>query len=106
MLVLSGAEGSNGSILRLRSGQALTIRQLVPGLGRRVNTLAHTPDSLARQVSLVQTYYNFCLPCRSLDSAATGVRQRTPAMAVGITDRVWTLQAVLAFRPPPFPQVS
>jgi len=101
-LASSGKQINTAYVERLN----LTIRQLVPGLGRRVNTLAHTPDSLARQVSLVQTYYNFCLPCRSLDSAATGVRQRTPAMAVGITDRVWTLQAVLAFRPPPFPQVS
>jgi len=80
----------------------LTIRQLVPGLGRRVNTLSHTPASLAHQVNLAQGYYNFCLPCRSLTRPGEG--SRTPAMAVGITDRPWTLQEMLAFRVPPFPQ--
>jgi len=85
----------------------LTIRQLVPGLGRRVNTLLHSPESLAQQVCLAQTYYNFCLPSGSLKIAPTADRVaqiRTPAMAIGITTHVWTLQEVLLFRPPPFPQ--
>jgi hypothetical protein len=28
----------------------------------------------------------------------------TPAMAAGLTDRVWTLREVLLFRVPPWPQ--
>ena len=99
-LAVRGQQINTAYIERLN----LTIRQLVPGLGRRVNTLNHTPDSLAHQVNLVQGYYNFCLPCRAL--ARQGDRSRTPAMAVGITDRVWTLQELLAFRVPPFPQAS
>jgi IS1 family transposase/transposase-like protein len=85
----------------------LTIRQLVPGLGRRVNTLPHSPERLSQQVGLVQTYYNFCLPCRSLalaPVAGQAGQSRTPAMAVGVTDRRWTLSEVLWFKPPPFPQ--
>jgi len=85
----------------------LTIRQLVPGLGRRVNTLPHSPERLGQQVGLVQTYYNFCLPCRSLALAPVAGQvgqSRTPAMAVGITTRVWTLSEVLWFKPPPFLQ--
>jgi IS1 family transposase/transposase-like protein len=85
----------------------LTIRHLVPGLGRRVNTLLHSPQSLARQVCLAQTYYNFCQPAGSLQIAPTQdtvAQSRTPAMAIGITSHVWTLQEVLRFKPPPFPQ--
>jgi hypothetical protein len=31
-------------------------------------------------------------------------RLRTPAMAAGLTERVWSLRAVLMFRVPPWPQ--
>ena len=31
-------------------------------------------------------------------------RPCTPAMAAGLTDRVWTLREVLLFRVPPWPQ--
>jgi hypothetical protein len=31
-------------------------------------------------------------------------RPYTPAMAAGLTDHVWTLQEVLLFRVPPWPQ--
>ena len=31
-------------------------------------------------------------------------RPRTPAMAAGLTDHVWTLRDVLLFRVPPWPQ--
>jgi hypothetical protein len=31
-------------------------------------------------------------------------RPRTPAIAAGLTDHVWTLREVLLFRVPPWPQ--
>jgi hypothetical protein len=31
-------------------------------------------------------------------------QQQSPAMAAGLTDHVWTLQEVLMFRVPPWPQ--
>jgi hypothetical protein len=31
-------------------------------------------------------------------------RPRTPAMAAGVTDHVWSLREVLLFRVPPWPQ--
>jgi len=86
----------------------LTIRQLVAGLGRRVNTLVQSPERLGQQVALAQAYYNFCLPSRSLALASTETlvsQSRTPAMAIGITNRVWSLKEVLLFKPPPFPQL-
>ena len=42
--------------------------------------------------------YNFCWPVRTLRKKGTDGRwrQRTPAMAVGLTDRVWSLKEWLA----------
>jgi hypothetical protein len=44
----------------------LTIRQPVPAVGRRVNTLWQAQDGLRQQWALCQTYDNFCLPHTSL----------------------------------------
>ncbi len=42
--------------------------------------------------------YNFCWPVRTLrvGSRRKGYRQRTPAMAAGLTDHVWTLKEWLS----------
>jgi IS1 family transposase len=94
----------------------LTIRQHVAAVGRRVTTLCKGEDGLRQQLALYQTYYNFCLPHASLrqplsqpvptngTGSAKTWRPWTPAMAVGLTDRVWTLREVLLFRVPPWPQ--
>ena len=94
----------------------LTIRQHVPAVGRRVNTLCQAQDGLRQQLALFQTYYNSCLPHASLRQpllfpeptnsrgSATRWQPRTPAMAAGLTDHVWTLREVLLFRVPPWPQ--
>jgi hypothetical protein len=71
---------------------------------------------LRQQLALYHTYYNFCLPHASLrrllpqplptngTGSAKTWRLRTPAMAAGLTDHVWTLRKVLLFRVPPWPQ--
>jgi IS1 family transposase len=94
----------------------LTIRQHVAAVGRRVMTLCKGEDGLHQQLALYQTYYNFCLPHASLrqslphpepthgSGSAKRWRPRTPAMAAGLTDHVWTLREVLRFRVPPWPQ--
>jgi IS1 family transposase len=94
----------------------LTIRQHVAAVGRRVSTLCKGEDGVQQQLAVYQVYYNFCLPHASLRQAlpqpeptngtgsATQWRPRTPAMAAGLTDRVWTLREVLLFRVPPWPQ--
>jgi IS1 family transposase len=94
----------------------LTIRQHVAAVGRRVSTLCKGEDGLLQQVAVFHCYYNFCLPHTSLrlplpqpepthgSGAATQWRPCTPAMAAGLTDRVWTLREVLLFRVPPWPQ--
>jgi len=94
----------------------LDLRQHVAAIGRRVATLCKGEDGLRHQLSLFQTYHNFCLPHTSLrqplpqplptngTGSAKHWRPCTPAMAAGLTDRVWTLREVLWYRVPPWPQ--
>ena len=94
----------------------LSIRQHVAAVGRRVTTLCQGEDGLLLQLALYHGYYNFCLPHASLrqplpqplptngNGSAKRWQPRTPAMAAGLTDHVWTLREVLLFRVPPQPQ--
>jgi IS1 family transposase len=94
----------------------LTIRQHVAAVGRRVSTLCKGEDGGRHQLPLYSVYYNFCLPHASLRQAlpqsvptkGTGSAKQwrpcTPAMAAGLTDRVWTLREVLLYQVPPWPQ--
>jgi IS1 family transposase len=94
----------------------LTIRQHVAAVGRRVTTLCKGEDGMRQQLVLFHAYHNFCLPHASLrvplaaplptngSGSATQWQPRTPAMAAGLTDHVWTLRDVLLFRVPPWPQ--
>jgi IS1 family transposase len=93
----------------------LTIRQHVAAVGRRVNTLCKGEDGLRQQLALYQVYDNFCLPQASLrqplpqpvptngTGSAKMWQPQTPAMAAGLTDRVWSLREVLLYRVPPWP---
>jgi IS1 family transposase len=94
----------------------LTIRHHVSAMGRRVMTLCKSEDGLRQQLALYHIYYNFCLPHTSLRlpwpqplptngmGSAKTWRPRTPAMAAGLTDHVWSLREVLMYRVPPWPQ--
>jgi hypothetical protein len=94
----------------------LSIRQHVAAVGRRVATLCKGEAGVRQQLVLYHVYYNFCLPHTSLRQAlpqsepTTGHgsakvwRPRTPAVAAGLTDHVWTLRDVLLYRVPPWPQ--
>jgi len=94
----------------------LTIRQHVAAVGRRVSTLCKGEDGVRQQLVLYHVYYNFCLPHASVrhpllqaepthgTGSAKCWQPRTPAMAAGLTDHVWTLREVLLFRVPPWPQ--
>jgi hypothetical protein len=94
------------------------IRQRVAAVERRVNTLCKGEDGLRQQLVLFQSYHNFVLPHASLRQplsvpeptngrGSTKLwRPYTPAMAVGLTDHVWSLTEVLLFRVPPWPQAQ
>jgi IS1 family transposase len=94
----------------------LDIRQRVAAVGRRVNTLCQGEEGLRHQLTVYHAYYNFCLPHSSLrqpllvPEATNGRgsaklwRPCTPAMAAGLTDHVWSLEEMLRYRVPPWPQ--
>src|SRR5712664_4732180 len=94
----------------------LSMRQHVAAVGRRVTTLCKGEDGVRQQLVLYHVYYNFCLPYASVrqpllqpvptngTGSAKRWQPRTPAMAAGLTDHVWTLREVLLFRVPPWPQ--
>lgn len=94
----------------------LDIRQRVAAVGRRANTLCQGEEGLRHQLMVYHAYYNFCLPHASLrqplvvpeptngSGSAKVWRPRTPAMAAGLTDHVWSLREVLMYRVPPWLQ--
>ena len=94
----------------------LSLRQRVAAIGRRSATPCKGEDGLHQQLALFHVYHNFVLPHASLRQAlaepvathgrgsAKVWRPCTPAMAAGLTDRVWSLRDVLLFRVPPWPQ--
>jgi len=85
----------------------LTSRQSNGRLVRK--TLSHSKKGyyLHRHIDLEDTVFNFVRPHLSLRTA--GLRpingrkwnQRTPAMAAGLTDHIWTLEELLSYRLPP-----
>ena len=92
----------------------LEFRQHVAAIGRRVNTLCKHAAGLRQQLALFQVYHNFVLPHTSLrvplptalhrPGPVKRWQQRTPAMAAGLTDHIWSLREVLLYRVPPWPQ--
>jgi hypothetical protein len=96
----------------------LAICQCVAAIGRRVNTLWQGEAGLRDQLALFQVYHNFVLPHASLrqrlplpeappgGGSAKLWRPCTPAMAAGLTYQVWSLQEVLCYRVPPWPQAQ
>jgi hypothetical protein len=83
---------------------------------QRVATLCKGEEGVLQQLAVSHVYHNFVLPHASLrqpvpiPEATNGTgpakqwRLQTPAMAAGLTDRVWSLREVLMFRVPPWPQ--
>jgi len=94
----------------------LSLGQHVAAVGRRVTTLCKHEAGLRQQLTLYHAYYNFCLPHASLrqplphpvpthgTGSAKTWRPCTPAMAAGLTERVWSQREVLLYRVPPWPQ--
>jgi IS1 family transposase len=96
----------------------LTIRHHIAALGRWVLRRAQAPPGLEQQASLFLIYYNFCRSHASLrlplaepqptrgSGSLKKWQQRTPAMAAGLTDHIWSLREVLLYRIPPWFQAG
>jgi transposase-like protein/IS1 family transposase len=85
----------------------LTFRQCVSCLSRRTWAYAQSERHLLLHCEWFRLYYHFVRPHESLREPLTGLkrryRQRTPAMALGLTDCVWSVRDLLHY---PVPQVS
>jgi len=78
-----------------------TFRAALAPLTRRGRRLAHGTALLTSGMWLVGTTDTFCWPHASLRLPARGGRkwqERTPAMAAGLTDHVWTMEELLRYR--------
>jgi hypothetical protein len=77
----------------------LALRQSVSLLTRRTWSLAQTDHQLLLHVEWWRCYYHFVRPHESLRQPLPGLhrryRQRTPAMALGLTDHLWTVGELL-----------
>jgi IS1 family transposase len=68
--------------------QNLTMRMSMRRFTRLTNAFSKKVENLAAAVSLHFMHYNFCRVHASLDG-------RTPAMAAGLADHVWTLDELI-----------
>lgn len=83
----------------------LTLRQSSKRLARKSTGFSKNKKRLGFQLSLAVVYYHFVKVHSSLRLRAevSGKRRlnRTPAMAAGITDRIWTMKELLGYFVPP-----
>ena len=81
-----------------------TFRERLASLARHTRALGRTARRLEAGMWLVGAVYNFCTPHASLrEMARKAVRERTPAMAAGITRRCWRVCELLSYHVPPPP---
>jgi IS1 family transposase len=87
-----------------------TLRERLASLTRRCRHAARRIHALHTGMYLIGCTYNFCWPHHELRQRNPQLPgqprwcQRTPAMAAGLTDHVWSVQEVLGYKvaPPPW----
>ena len=84
-----------------------TFRQRLNVLTRRTRCLARRSDTLLAGMYVVGTLYNFCTYHKSLrlpfllSNHSQRWLHRTPAIAAGLTDHLWSLEELFYFKVPP-----
>lgn len=73
----------------------LTMRMQMRRFTRLTNAFSKKVQNHTYAVHLHFLHYNFCRPHQTLTKKAKGI-YRTPAMAAGLTDRVWTVADIVA----------
>jgi hypothetical protein len=75
--------------------QNLSMRMGMRRFTRLTNGFSKKVENLAHAVSLHYMHYNFARPHQTL-TQKNGGRKTTPAMAAGVTNRVWTAADIAA----------
>ena len=82
-----------------------TFRSRLASLSRRSRALLRNAETLEPMMFLMGSIYNFCTYHKSLRlPGIIGGHKwipRTPAIAAGLTDHIWTIKELLFFRVPP-----
>ena len=106
------------SLIRKTQGQGMintafierlnaTFRQRLNSLARRTRTLVRKAQTLQAGMYVIGCLYNFCDPQHSLRLKLSvgrfGYRwvQRSPAIAAGLADHMWTPTELFDFKIPP-----
>ena len=86
-----------------------TFRQHLNVLARRTRSLARQPETLQAGMYVVGCVYNFCTYHQSLrlpfllSEHSQRWLKRTPAIAAGLTNHLWTFDELFHFKVPPDP---
>lgn len=84
----------------------LTLRQSLAPLGRKTLSFSKERENLRKQVTFFQAFYNVARPHMSLRERISESdtlfelkwKLKTPAMAAGLTDHVWTFGELLTWK--------
>ena len=98
-IVVSGAPTLDKISTSYAERSNLTLRMSMRRFTRLTNALSKKIENHALMVAIFCAYYNYCRPHKSLGKGMT------PAMAAGLTDRVWKLEELVRviddMTPPP-----
>jgi IS1 family transposase len=83
-----------------------TFRERLATLTRRCRHAAHRLEALETGMYLIGCVYNFCVVHDELSSSKHVGSACTPAMAAGLTNRVWNVKDLLTFQVAPAPWVE
>ena len=105
--LIQKSQGTGGINTALIERFNATVRQRLNCLARRTRALVRKVRTLETGMYVVGCFYNFCHPHHSLrlklSVGRSGYRwvQRTPAIAAGLADHIWTPADLFNFRVPP-----
>jgi IS1 family transposase len=101
-------QSRGGSVLNTAFIERLnaTFRERLATLTRRCRHTAHRVEALETGMYLIGCAYNFCVVHDELSSSRHFGSSTTPAMAAGLTDRVWNMQEMFRFKVAPAPWIT